>query len=256
LKLYSDGTMDTCSAMRASYATVTDTAVVPQDTSAITVDSDMTPSVATMSPVTTWSDMSTVCGPLPPAQADFTASPTSGYKSLVVQFTDQSTTVHDTWLWDFGDGATSTAQNPLHTYTVAGDFTVSLTINGPGGEDTEVKDNYIHVSDPPCECDLVPDATVIPRGGTLGFQITVMNNTDQLQVFGFATKATKPGGAQTDYIIGPLSVRLDPYDSKSAHKSHPIPGNTPLGIYTYHGYVGTTAELYHECQFQFEVTLP
>jgi PKD repeat protein len=45
-----------------------------------------------------------------------------------VQFTDLSTGFPDTWLWDFGDGNTSTLQNPVHAYPVPGDYTVSLFI--------------------------------------------------------------------------------------------------------------------------------
>lgn len=44
-----------------------------------------------------------------------------------VQFQDQSAGAPDSWTWDFGDGNTSTAQNPLHTYANEGDYTVTLT---------------------------------------------------------------------------------------------------------------------------------
>ncbi|MBX9784788.1 MAG: PKD domain-containing protein [Chitinophagaceae bacterium] len=43
-----------------------------------------------------------------------------------VQFTDQST-VATSWLWNFGDGNTSTLQNPVHSYTALGTYTVTLT---------------------------------------------------------------------------------------------------------------------------------
>jgi PKD repeat protein len=54
-------------------------------------------------------------------------------------------------LWDFGDGSTSTEQNPVHTYTYRnnGDFNVSLTVTGLGGTSTETKTNYIHLNTPP-----------------------------------------------------------------------------------------------------------
>jgi PKD repeat protein len=80
--------------------------------------------------------------------AQFTAAPTSGDKPLTVQFTDSSTGQIASRSWTFGDGGTSTAQSPSHQYTVAGDYTVSLTVTGPGGSDTETKTNYIHVSEP------------------------------------------------------------------------------------------------------------
>ena len=51
-------------------------------------------------------------------------------------FTDQSTNTPASWDWDFGDGNTSNFQNPVHNYTVAGDFTVSLTVTNADGSDT------------------------------------------------------------------------------------------------------------------------
>jgi parallel beta-helix repeat protein len=83
-----------------------------------------------------------------PPVAAFTADPTSGTAHLDVQFTDQSTGSITSWSWDFGDGGTSSQQNPSYTYTSAGDFTVSLTATGPGGSDTETKVSYIHVTEP------------------------------------------------------------------------------------------------------------
>ena len=83
--------------------------------------------------------------PGPSLSADFSASPTSGPAPLRVNFTDQSTGDITSWSWDFGDGATSTEQNPSHTYTDAGTYTVSLTVTGLGGSDTEVKANFITV---------------------------------------------------------------------------------------------------------------
>ncbi len=85
--------------------------------------------------------------PVAPPVADFEGTPLLGVTPLTVQFTDRSTGVITSWLWDFGDGHTSTEQNPQHTYDVQVDpkFTVSLTVTGPGGSDTETKVNYIEV---------------------------------------------------------------------------------------------------------------
>ena len=77
--------------------------------------------------------------------AAFTATPTSGYDLVAVQFTDQSIGSVSQWQWDFGDGATSTSQSPAHTYDTEGAYTVTLTVQGPGNSDTETKQNYIHV---------------------------------------------------------------------------------------------------------------
>ena len=79
--------------------------------------------------------------------AQFTADKTEGSCPLTVQFIDQSTGEITSWFWDFGDGETSTEQNPSHTYNSTGYFTVSLTVTGSGGSDTETKENYIHVTE-------------------------------------------------------------------------------------------------------------
>ncbi len=79
----------------------------------------------------------------PPPQADFTADRTSGPVPLTVSFTDQSTGSVDSWSWDFGDGFTSSQQNPSHIYVEPGDYDVSLTISFPGGSDTKTRNDYI-----------------------------------------------------------------------------------------------------------------
>lgn len=66
----------------------------------------------------------------PPPDANFTWIESS---PCVIDFTNAS--IGDTsWDWDFGDLATSTANNPTHTYLVGPmTYSVSLTINGTGG---------------------------------------------------------------------------------------------------------------------------
>ena len=84
-----------------------------------------------------------------PPVADFAGSPTSGEAPLTVSFTDQSSNSPTSWSWDFGDGATSTAQNPSHQYSSAGTYTVELTAANEYGSDTETKTDYITVTEPP-----------------------------------------------------------------------------------------------------------
>lgn len=54
--------------------------------------------------------------------------------ALEVNFTDASSNDPDNWLWDFGDGTTSTLQNPIHTYSEDGTYTVCLTAVNDWGE--------------------------------------------------------------------------------------------------------------------------
>lgn len=73
-------------------------------------------------------------GPLPDAK--FRQSPGIGYAPLSVAFTDLSTGTPLKWEWDFGDGEGSDLQNPSHTFTSAGKFTVTLTVYNHGGSDS------------------------------------------------------------------------------------------------------------------------
>ncbi len=84
-------------------------------------------------------------GSLVPTAA-FTADPTTGALPLIVNFSDLSTNEPTGWYWDFGDGNSSTQQNPVHTYYTTGSFSVQLTVSNNYGSGTEVKSNYITVS--------------------------------------------------------------------------------------------------------------
>ena len=66
---------------------------------------------------------------------------------MTVNFTDASTGDISGWAWTFGDGGSSTAQDPSHEYTAAGDYTVTLTVTGPGGSDSDT--TSIHVDPAP-----------------------------------------------------------------------------------------------------------
>lgn len=79
--------------------------------------------------------------------AAFTASPTTVVISESVQFTDQSSNDPSIWSWNFGDGETSSTQNPSHAYSAKGVYTVSLTVMNDYGSDTETKTDYISVKE-------------------------------------------------------------------------------------------------------------
>ena len=87
--------------------------------------------------------------PAGPPTADFVGGPTSGYAPLTVAFLDISEGAVTSWLWDFGNGGSSTQQDPSNEYISAGSYTVKLTVTGPGGSDEEIKENYITVTTAP-----------------------------------------------------------------------------------------------------------
>jgi glucose/arabinose dehydrogenase/PKD repeat protein len=80
--------------------------------------------------------------------ADFTSDVRSGPAPLDVQFTDTSNVPGAfAWLWHFGDGGTSTSQNPAHTYLADGIYAVRLEVTGTNGIAIEQKNAYVLVGD-------------------------------------------------------------------------------------------------------------
>jgi len=80
-------------------------------------------------------------------RADFVASPVTGVVPLTVTFTNTSTGEYAESRWDFGDTFTSTETNPTHVYMTSGTYTVTLTVSGIGGTDSETRAEYITVDD-------------------------------------------------------------------------------------------------------------
>lgn len=66
----------------------------------------------------------------------------------IVNFTNQSSSSATGWVWTFGDGGTSTLQNPSHTYTTNGTYTVKLKVTSCAGKDSLIKTSYINVNLP------------------------------------------------------------------------------------------------------------
>ncbi|MBU0489417.1 MAG: DUF1566 domain-containing protein [Bacteroidetes bacterium] len=81
----------------------------------------------------------------PMAVSQFSASPLVSCDGYVT-FQDQSTGGINAWQWDFGDGATSTSQNPQHQYTTGGSFSVKLVVENSCGFDTLELSNYLNIN--------------------------------------------------------------------------------------------------------------
>ncbi|AKB30298.1 Chitin binding protein [Methanosarcina siciliae T4/M] len=125
----------------------------------------------------TWNGVT--CYPLTAAPvADFEAEVTSGIGPMIVNFTDLSTGSPDTWEWDFNNDGTvdSTEQNPSYTYTSAGTYTVNLTVANANGTDSEVKIDYITVSESSTPAEPVAAFTADVTSGTAPLTV---NFTDQ-----------------------------------------------------------------------------
>ncbi|MFZ6051666.1 T9SS type A sorting domain-containing protein [Halocola ammonii] len=99
-----------------------------------------------------------------PLAAEFFIDPSeSGCTGNAVTFSDQSTGDPETWLWDFGDGSTSEAQNPFHIYNEPGDYTVTLTVTDDTGE-SEQSQEYTVLQGPEVE---LGGPYEIPEGGSI-----------------------------------------------------------------------------------------
>jgi gliding motility-associated-like protein len=105
----------------------------------------------------------------------FTASPRfSCAPPLSVTFRDQ-TPGAVTWNWSFGDGGTSTLQNPVHNYTGYGNFNVRLiTTNANGCRDTLIQNNYIRIQRP------VIQIAGLPTNGCVPYTINPVPNINTL----------------------------------------------------------------------------
>ena len=78
--------------------------------------------------------------------SDFTTiTSNTGCGSLVVEFEDLSTGNPNTWLWDFGNGITSSLQNPVVVYSTPGFYTVKLTVSDATNQDIYTQVDYVKV---------------------------------------------------------------------------------------------------------------
>ncbi len=146
-----------------------------------------------------------------PPVSNFDATPTGGLAPMLVQFTDLSTGgLPTSWLWDFGDGATSTEQSPVHTYNSSGIYSVNLTVTNPYGFDSLQKSSYIAV-------DFIPPIAAFSATPTTGNSPYVVQFSDEstggvatswLWSFGNGSSSTAQNPAFTYTAPGTYSVRL------------------------------------------------
>jgi hypothetical protein len=79
------------------------------------------------------------CNPIEQKPVAAFTGPSVATRGVAVSFRDSSTNAPTSWLWNFGDGATSTDRNPTHTFATAGTYTVSLTATNAHGSSTIAK---------------------------------------------------------------------------------------------------------------------
>jgi hypothetical protein len=110
-----------------------------------------------------------------PSAGTVSGSVTNGFAGLTVVFTNTASGNVTNWVWNFGNGTVitnTTGGNVTNTYSAAGDYTVTLTVYGPGGSSTTTVGNYIVTSPKPqfsgvallADGDLVLDGSNCPAG--------------------------------------------------------------------------------------------
>ncbi len=105
--------------------------------------------------------------------ADFTTDITSGTSPVTVQFTDASTGGVISWFWNFGNGNTSTLQNPAAVYVSPGDYTVTLTVSDGTNSNTKTVSNIISVySSTAPELSITAPASAVNSAFTATFTFT------------------------------------------------------------------------------------
>jgi PKD repeat protein len=97
--------------------------------------------------------------------AGFAAATLSGPAPFAVSFSNSSTSNITSYAWNFGDGTSSTVALPTHSYAVPGNYSVGLTVTGPGGSNTMTRSAYITasaVAPPPVGATSLWASTVVP----------------------------------------------------------------------------------------------
>jgi len=172
-----------------------------------------------------------------PPVANFTVNRTFGFPPMTVQFTDTSTGSPPlNYSWDFGDSTTSPEQNPVHTYTAAGSYPVSLTVSNSAGNNTRTADQPIDV--------------LGPIGGDKGYYL-VHCNVDGASVFlnDYYKGMTRNGTlliqvytTATPYFT--YTVEKDGYETFTAPiTKHPAKGQT-VDLYANLTPAGSVGSLY------------
>lgn len=156
----------------------------------------------------------------------FTASPVTGcFNNQPVSFISNSQHAVS-YQWNFGNGQTSVQQNPSHTYSNAGPFTVTLiTTSAFGCKDTLVKSNYIHFLDNP-----VPVINTSSTGGcspkSIGFTSNAQNVAAYTWNFGNNQYSNLPNPYFFYSTGGNYTTTLTvTYQNGCSNTSQPVPVN-------------------------------
>jgi PKD repeat protein len=155
----------------------------------------------------------------PTVAAQFTATPKTGNAPLVVNFygNGSSTSTSDqlSYFWTFGDGTTSTQQNPVHTFSAGGTYSVTLKVSNTTGQTSTTQAQTITVATPVPV--LAATVTAVPTSGSAplavkftgrGSSTAASDSLTYLWLFGDGTSSTEQSPSHTFSAAGNYSVTL------------------------------------------------
>jgi len=165
----------------------------------------------------------TVC---PPPSLSISASPTTSLANSPVAFTATGTEAGgaiSSYSWTFGDGGTSTSQNPSHTYATAGSYTATCTITDNNGVQTSAS-KTITVSNPTLSVSANP--TSGPANSSIAFTATATDTgatiTGYRWAFGDGGTSTAQNPSHTYTATGSFTATCTVTDSNGLQKSAPV----------------------------------
>ncbi len=183
--------------------------------------------------------------------AAFTASPTTGNAPLTVNFTDTSTGLVTAYSWTFGDGGSSTLQNPQHIYNTPGTYTVTLTVSNSFGSDsataeivvsetptaTPVPDTPVPTETPPATATPTATFTVTATATTTSTATSTTTATATATVTTTATSTATTTSTATSTTTATATATVLPTNTATVT---PRPTETPLPTPTLAPTIGVT----------------
>ena len=154
--------------------------------------------------------------------AGFYGTNLSGCVALTVIFTNTSINT-TSWDWNFGDGNTSIVKNPVHTYTAAGTYSVSLIAHNSTTSDTSIQINYVNVY-PNAVAAFAPSADTVCIGQNITFTNGSTNASSYTWNFGDGTStssATNPSHSYT--ASGTYTINLIAVNSNGCNDTIAMP---------------------------------
>ncbi|MCK9411082.1 MAG: C10 family peptidase [Prolixibacteraceae bacterium] len=174
-----------------------------------------------------------------PPTASFSATPASGCTPMIVNFIDGSEGNITAWAWDIDNNGTVdyTTQNPSHTYTTAGTYTVKLTVTNSFGSDSKVFQNLLTVNPLPVSAGVISGTSAVCQGQNAVIYTvpTVANSTSYVWTLptgatGISTTNSITVNYGTSAVSGNIAVKGhnacgDGVSSTLAITINPLPAN-------------------------------